>query len=169
MIGRTGQDGHAAIQLFGQHGPRQGVGPGLGSEGQGLVRRLAHARVQAVGPADGEDQAPFAPVAQDRQMLGEGAAGEGATPLIAGDQMGAGRGGQDQIGLRRLARLFGFKIGQDQRPQAQGLARQGGAPGIVVGQGRLGPAAGPTDGDDLQPHGAVASGAAVDAVAGRPA
>ena len=107
MIGRSGQDGHGPIQLFGQHGAGQGVRPGLGTKGQGRGRGLAHAFVQPVRPADGEDQTPFALITQPGDMVGEGARGIGLSPFVAGDQVCALGGGQDQFGLWRLARLLG--------------------------------------------------------------
>ncbi len=94
MIGRSGQDGHGAIQLLGQHGPRQGVGPGLGAEGEGRGGGGADALVQPVGAADGEDQPPLAAVPEGGDVIGEGAAGEGLAALVAGDQAGTGRCGR---------------------------------------------------------------------------
>ena len=56
MVGRSGQDGHGAVDLFGQHGAHEGVRPGLGPEGQLFAGGGKDACVQPVRPADDEDR-----------------------------------------------------------------------------------------------------------------
>jgi hypothetical protein len=151
-------DGHGAIQLFRQHGPREGVRPGLGPEGKGRSGRRAHALVQSVGPADGEHQPPLAPVPQQGDMVGEGAAGKGLAAFVAGDQMRALGGLEDQFGLRRLAGFARFQIDQLERAKTEGPTGQGGALGIVGRQHGLGSPPRLADGDDGQLHGVRTSG-----------
>src|ERR1700754_1143898 len=55
--------------------------------------------------ADTHPRPPLAAIPQPGDMIGEGAAGEGLAALVAGDQVCALGGLEDQLGLRHLARL----------------------------------------------------------------
>ncbi len=61
-------------------------------------------------------------------------------------------GGQQQFSLGRLAGLLRLKVDKFERAQTQRPPRQCGAPGVVVGQSRLGTAARLADGRDRQLH-----------------
>jgi hypothetical protein len=85
-------------------------------------------------------------------MVGEGAAAVGLAAFVAGDQMRALGGRQQQFGLGRLAGLLRIEVDQLQRAETQRLAREGGAPGIVVRERGLRPAPRLADGRDGKPQ-----------------
>jgi hypothetical protein len=94
--------GAGAIQLLGQHRPRQQVRPGERPERKCCVRPRQHPRIQALGTADDEADcfAGFQPAVEQR---GKGFAGRCRTAEVEGDDKGAGRnGGQQRIGLSPL-------------------------------------------------------------------
>jgi len=147
MIRAAGQDGDGAIDLLGQHHPRQGVGPGLGTKGEGLVHGLQEIGVETVGAADNQDQPADAVIPQGRNPAGEGAAGPDLAMLIAGDDMGVFQMGRQNLGLGGLARLSGLNLDHLDGTQAQGATGSGGALDIVGGQGGL---RGPSQSSDSQ-------------------
>ncbi len=135
MIRAAGQDGHRPIDLFGQHHPGHGVGPGLGAEGEGFVGGLEDARVQPVRPADDQDQPSRPAVAQGLDPAGEGAAGPGLAVLVAGYDVGVLEVGDQDFGLGGLAGFAGLDLEDLDRTQTQRPARSRRALGVVGGQG----------------------------------
>jgi len=131
VVGAAAEDGHRSIDLLGQHGASQGVGPGLRAEGQHLVSASPDGGVVAVGRADQEHQLALAAITQLADMVGEGAAAPGLAALVAGDDAGVLKMGLElAFGLVDLDDLDGT--------QAQGSARGGGAGGVVEGEFPLG-------------------------------
>jgi len=109
MIGRAGENGHGAIDLLRQHGPHEGVGPGLHAERQLFPRGVQDAGREPVRSADDQHKPPLAPVAQLGDAVGKGAGGVGRPVLVAGDKVGAlGQGGEDRVRLGVLAGLLRF-------------------------------------------------------------
>jgi hypothetical protein len=147
MIGAAGQDGDGAVDLLGQHHPRQSVGPGLRAEGQGLVSGLEEVGIETVGAADDQHQSPDTVIAQGGDPAGEGAAGPDLAMLIAGDDMGVLQMGGQDLGLGGLARFAGLYLDHLDGTQAQGATGSGGALDIVGGQDGL---RGPSQPSDSQ-------------------
>lgn len=135
MIRPSRQDCRGAVDLFGEHHPRQGVRPGLNAEGQPPTRDLQDAGRQTVGPADREGQLALTLIAQSLQQAGEVPGGQGRAVLVAGDQMGAVKTRQQGFGLGGLAGFAPFDLDKLHRTQAQSATGGGGAGGVVPGQG----------------------------------
>jgi hypothetical protein len=131
VIRAAAEDRHRPVDLLGQHGAGQGVGPGLGAEGQHFVGAGANGGVVAVGGTDQEHQFALAAIAQLADMVGEGAAAPGLAALVAGDDAGVLKMGLElALGLVDLDDLDGS--------QAQGPPGGGGPGGVVEGKLSLG-------------------------------
>jgi hypothetical protein len=123
VVGRAGQNGRRTVDLLGQHGSDEGVRPGLRTEGETFASLAQDLRVEAIGAADDEGRTADPLVPQVGQTVGEGARGQGAAVLVAGDQDAALIDpGQDDFGLRGLARLAGFDLDNLHGPEAQSAA-----------------------------------------------
>ena len=120
MVGASGQDRHGPVDLLGQHGADQGVGPGLHAECQGLVGAGQDLGRQAVGAADPQHQPAHPVVAQARDSGGEGAGGMRLAVLVATDDVGVFQMVEQQLALGGLAGLFAFEFDDLDGPQAQG-------------------------------------------------
>jgi hypothetical protein len=148
VVRRAGEDGDGAIDLFGQHRPRQGVGPRLGAEREPLGGSVQDARIQAVGAADDEGDAAQSLVAQALEALGEGAGGEGPAMFVAGDQRPLGEVREERLGLGRLPRATGLDFQDLDRGDPQGPAGGGRPRRPVQRQPRLGRCAQAPDADE---------------------
>jgi len=72
MVGAPRQDGDGAIDLLGQHGPDQGMGPGLRPKRHASLGLRHQGRIEAIGPADHQDKPPSSVIPQPGDFLGEG-------------------------------------------------------------------------------------------------
>jgi hypothetical protein len=122
MIGRSRQDRHGAVDLLGEHGAGQGVGPGLDAEGQGLVGPGEDFRRKAVGPADHEHDPPCAAVAQARDAVGERARGVRLAVLVAGDDVAVLELFEDELALGGLAGFPALQLDDLDRTETERTA-----------------------------------------------
>ena len=166
MVRAAGQDGHRAVDLLGQHHAGQGVRPGLGAEGQGLVGPGQHFGRQAVGAADHEHQPPDPVVAQLAEAGGEGARGVSLAVLVAGDDVGVVQVLRQQFALGALAGLSALEFDDFDGPQAQGAAGGRRPLGVVADEAGLGRAAQPrySQQGDLQLAARCREGASTDQI-----
>ena len=148
MVGRSRQDGHGAVDLFGQHHADEGVGPGLDAEGEGLVGSGEHLGGQAVGAADHQHELPDAVVAKARDPGGEGARRMRLAVLVASDDVCVLQVLQEEFALGGLAGLSAFQLDDLDRPEPERASRGGGALGIVAGELGLGRAAQTADDEE---------------------
>ena len=152
MIGGARQDRGGAIELLGEHGPNQHVGPDHRAERQAVARPVPDARVKPVGPADQEAQVSRAIVPEPRKKGGEGWGGEGLSPLVQGTEM------RPLECLSQESHAFGagsagsLDLVDAGGPEAQGPARPGEAAEIVLHEVALGPRAQAPDGEDANPQ-----------------
>lgn len=147
MIGRSCDDGTGAIDLFGQHHPRQGVRPGLDAKGQGLIARGDKVGIKAVGPADNQHQPAHPVIAQARKVGGEIARGPGLAALVAGDDIGAGQMSAQGLRLGGLAGFLRLDLDDVDGSERQGPAGGRSAFGIIRGERRFRRAAQLADGE----------------------
>ena len=147
MIRRSGKDGDGAVDLFGQHGAGERVGPGLHAEGDGLAGFGNQRRVEAVGPPDDEGEVPNTVIAQAGDFFSESPRGQGLAAFVAGDEAGLAGLGAQGLGLRALAGFSGFNLDDGNRAKAQRAAADGGPFGIIAGKGGFSAAAQAADGD----------------------
>ena len=146
MIGMPGGDGLGPIELFGQHGAGEHVGPGEAAEGEFGVGAGEHGGVQAFGAADheGDRAAAGLPMAE---AGGEGWAVEGVAVEVQHHQQGFGGQGR-QEGSCLPAFDFGGAAGAiRQFDHSQAGTQAFGVAGDQVGFRGF---AGPADGDQQQ-------------------
>ena len=118
MIGRPGDEGGCAVDLFGQHRPRQGVGPSLGTKGEAPVSLGPHGVVKAISPANGEDHPADAVIPQTGQNLAQIAGGDGFAPLVARNQIGVVEASNQGLAFRRLGGFATLHLCNVHGPQA---------------------------------------------------
>ena len=140
MIWRPAHDRRCAIDLFGQHGPDQGVRPGLGSKGETFLRRGQDLGVKAIRAADNDNEFADPVVAKLGQVAGEGARGTCGAVFIAGDDVGAVQTIQQGIRFARFAGLSRLYLDNLNRSQTMSPPRRCRADGIVLSERGLSPA-----------------------------
>ena len=157
MVGAAGEDGDGAVELFGEHGAGEGVGPGLRSEGELQVGPDQDRGIEPVRAADDQGEAgdPFIPPAGEAG--GELAGGERRPMFVAGDDALMVQPREEGRGFGRLPGASGFDLDEADRREAERAAAGLGAGYPVTGEGGFGRAAQPADADQIELEGQRAS------------
>ncbi len=128
MIRGSRQKRRGPIDLLSEHGPDQGVRPGLRTKGQPTVGARPQGLVETIGAPHHEHYAPRAVIAQTRQSLGQASGRERLAAFIAGHDI---VGGLETISQGRsfagLAGFSTFDLDELHRPQAKASPDRGGA------------------------------------------
>lgn len=153
MIRMPGGDGGGAVELFGEHGADQHVGPGRLAEGNQQVGAAAQILAVAVRPADQEPGTAHTIVAPVAEQSGKILAREGFAALVEDhDAVIRGDAGREQarfVGARLAASL---DLLDRERAKADGAACTVETAGIVVDQRRFGAGFDAPDRRYDQPH-----------------
>ncbi len=150
VVGPAGENGGGAIDLLGEHDPRQGVRPGRRTEGQALGGGGQDLFIEPIGAADGEGEVVGSLVAQPGEKPRKSARGDGAAAFIAGDEADATRAGEDGFAFRRLAGLAGRQFDNLHRAETAGPSGSGRAGGVVAGERGFGGGAQPADTEETE-------------------
>lgn len=140
MIGRAGENGAGAIELFCQHDADQLVRPDRWPEGQDQVRLRQNRTIMAVRAADTEYGFTPPVIAPATDLVGQGPGGQRLAALIQKDEDSTGRQGLGQgaafIGFRFQGAIVDLELGR--RAKADRTAGRGGTREIIIHQFALG-------------------------------